>query len=118
MTMLPLFTSSTTTRAFLCKCRVPKPKSKPKPKTQFWNRTHESTIRHYHLALSNMGDAALTLQEWQGWGTTSPVPTMVAQIVHDLKVLEKDFDAHMSFGGNGGKLQVFLTSSKLLLLLF
>lgn len=48
----------------------------------------------------------VSLQEWQGWGTTSPLPTMVAQIVEDLKVLEEDLDAHMSFGGNGGKLQV------------
>ncbi|KAG4981247.1 hypothetical protein JHK82_034492 [Glycine max] len=47
----------------------------------------------------------VSLQEWQGWGTTSPLPTMVAQIVEDLKVLEEDLDAHMSFGGNGGKLQ-------------
>lgn len=48
----------------------------------------------------------VSLQEWQGWGTTSPLPTMVAQIVHDLKGLEQDLDAHMRFGGNGGKLQV------------
>lgn len=48
----------------------------------------------------------VSLQEWQGWGTTSPLPTMVSQIVEDLKVLEEDLDAHMNFGGNGGKLQV------------
>lgn len=48
----------------------------------------------------------VSLQEWQGWGTNSPLPTMVSQIVEDLKVLEEDLDAHMNFGGNGGKLQV------------
>ncbi|KHN36634.1 hypothetical protein glysoja_001365 [Glycine soja] len=47
----------------------------------------------------------VSLQEWQGWGTNSPLPTMVSQIVEDLKVLEEDLDAHMNFGGNGGKLQ-------------
>lgn len=59
-----------------------------------------------------MGDAAaegvVSLQEWQGWGTTSPLPTMVSQIVEDMKVLEKDFDAQMKFGGTGGKLQVIM----------
>jgi hypothetical protein len=28
------------------------------------------------------------------------------EIVDDLKALEKDIDAQMSFGGSGGKLQV------------
>ncbi|KAM5578128.1 hypothetical protein ABKV19_008447 [Rosa sericea] len=50
-------------------------------------------------------EASITLQEWQGWGTTSPVPALVTKIVQDLKVLEKDIDAQMSFGGSGGKLQ-------------
>lgn len=53
-------------------------------------------------------EGVISLQEWQGWGTTSPIPTMVHQIVEDLKVLEEDLDAHMNFGGNGGKLQVTL----------
>ncbi|KAM1406675.1 hypothetical protein ACFXTH_001324 [Malus domestica] len=43
--------------------------------------------------------------EWQGWGTASPVPTMVTKIVEDLKAWEKDFDTQMSFGGSRGKLQ-------------
>ena len=56
-----------------------------------------------------MGDGSeetISLQEWQGWGTMSPLPKMVAEIVEDLKVLERDIDSQMSFGGNGGKLQV------------
>lgn len=48
----------------------------------------------------------VSLQEWQGWGTTSPVPSMVTEIIEDLKLLQKDIDAPMSFGGNRGKLQV------------
>lgn len=51
-------------------------------------------------------ETPITLQEWQGWGSTSPVPTMVTEIIDELKVLEKTVDAQMSFGGNGGKLQV------------
>lgn len=81
----------------------------------FWNKTRVLLARHYgylrrHSSLSNTNmaqeEGVVSLQEWQGWGTTSPLPTMVAQIVHDLKGLEQDLDAHMSFGGNGGKLQV------------
>ncbi|ESW21847.1 hypothetical protein PHAVU_005G104000 [Phaseolus vulgaris] len=80
----------------------------------FWNKTRVLLARHYgylrrHSSLSNTNmaqeEGVVSLQEWQGWGTTSPLPTMVAQIVHDLKGLEQDLDAHMSFGGNGGKLQ-------------
>jgi len=51
-------------------------------------------------------NAVVSLQEWQGWGTTSPVPAMVTQIAEDLKLLEKDFDSQMKFGRAGGKLQV------------
>ncbi|GMN27979.1 hypothetical protein TIFTF001_001888 [Ficus carica] len=47
----------------------------------------------------------ITLQEWHGWGITSPVPMAVTRIVEDLKSLERNIDAQMSFGGNGGKLQ-------------
>ncbi|PIN19281.1 hypothetical protein CDL12_08055 [Handroanthus impetiginosus] len=49
-------------------------------------------------------EAAISLEEWQGWGTISPVPSMVNQVIQDLKLLEKDIDARMSFGGNHGKL--------------
>lgn len=35
------------------------------------------------------------------------MPSLVTKIVDDLKVLEKDIDAQMSFGGSGGKLQVW-----------
>lgn len=53
-----------------------------------------------------MEDGAVSLQEWQGWGAVSPVPAMVTEVIQDLKLLEEDIDAKMSFGGNGGKLQV------------
>ncbi|RDX68088.1 hypothetical protein CR513_52959, partial [Mucuna pruriens] len=76
----------------------------------FWNKTRILLTQRYHrhspLSNANMAEeVVVSLQEWQGWGTTSPLPTMVAQIVDDLKVLEDDLDAHMSFGGNGGKLK-------------
>ncbi|KAL2589905.1 hypothetical protein AAZV13_13G259500 [Glycine max] len=80
----------------------------------FWNKTRVLLTHHYryHHRHSPLSDTDMTeegvvvsLQEWQGWGTTSPLPTMVSQIVEDLKVLEEDLDAHMNFGGNGGKLQ-------------
>lgn len=66
-----------------------------------------SGSRQRAARLSDAVEGAITLQEWQGWGTTSPLPTMVTKIVEDLKALEKDIDAQMSFGGSGGKLQVF-----------
>lgn len=59
--------------------------------------------------LSSLDDAAdrtITLQEWQGWGTTSPLPAMVTEIIEELKSLEKNVDTQMTFGGKGGKLQV------------
>ncbi|XP_028187161.1 uncharacterized protein LOC114373818 isoform X1 [Glycine soja] len=80
----------------------------------FWNKTRVLLTHHYryHHRHSPLSDTDMTeegvvvsLQEWQGWGTNSPLPTMVSQIVEDLKVLEEDLDAHMNFGGNGGKLQ-------------
>ncbi|XP_065874991.1 uncharacterized protein [Euphorbia lathyris] len=49
-------------------------------------------------------DVSITLQEWQGWGTVSPLPAKVLEIVADLKVLEINTDAEMRFGGKG-KLQ-------------
>ena len=48
----------------------------------------------------------ITGEEWQGWGCVSPVPSMVNEVIQDLKLLENNIDAHMVFGGNGGKLQV------------
>nr|KJB31700.1 hypothetical protein B456_005G201900 [Gossypium raimondii] len=47
----------------------------------------------------------ITLEEWQRWGCVSPVPAMVNAVIQDLKLLENNIDAHMVFGGNGGKLQ-------------
>jgi len=87
---------------FLCHCSVSFPFPMP-------FRRHCSNLRgHSSLSHTNMAqeEGVVSLQEWQGWGTTSPLPTMVAQIVGDLKGLEQDLDAHMSFGGNGGKLKV------------
>ncbi|KAJ8427733.1 hypothetical protein Cgig2_000988 [Carnegiea gigantea] len=49
-------------------------------------------------------DGTITLQEWQGWGTTSPVPAVVIDAIGYLKALQRETDALMSFGGNGGRL--------------
>ncbi|KAG0454537.1 hypothetical protein HPP92_023829 [Vanilla planifolia] len=51
------------------------------------------------------GHAAVSLGEWQGWGTSSPVPAMVNRVIEDLRALERKVDTRMSFGGLGGKLQ-------------
>ncbi|KAL5998883.1 hypothetical protein ACLOJK_009831 [Asimina triloba] len=48
----------------------------------------------------------ISLKEWQGWGTSSPVPSLVTQVVGDLKALEREMETQMSFGGIGGKFQV------------
>ncbi|XP_038901524.1 uncharacterized protein LOC120088365 [Benincasa hispida] len=61
---------------------------------------------------SKSREALITLQEWQGWGSTSPVPIMVTEIIEEMKVLEKTIDAQMSFGGNGGKLQGYFRTQE------
>ncbi|KAJ0429621.1 hypothetical protein HanHA300_Chr17g0659501 [Helianthus annuus] len=50
--------------------------------------------------------ATISLQEWQAWGTDSPMPTQVAQIVEEMVDLERQSDAQMKFGGLGGKLKL------------
>ncbi|GAB4824946.1 hypothetical protein Ancab_007818 [Ancistrocladus abbreviatus] len=49
-------------------------------------------------------DSTITLQEWQAWGTFSPLPVMVMEAINYLKALERETDAQINFGGNGGKL--------------
>ncbi|KAK6120699.1 hypothetical protein DH2020_045562 [Rehmannia glutinosa] len=49
-------------------------------------------------------EPSISLQEWQDWGTISPVPSMVNQIIQDLRLLEKDIGTCMTFDGNHGKL--------------
>ncbi|KAI4325118.1 hypothetical protein MLD38_030542 [Melastoma candidum] len=49
---------------------------------------------------------AVSPEEWREWGSLSmKVPSMVAEIVEDLRVLEKSMDSPLCFGGIGGKLQ-------------
>ncbi|XP_020519785.1 uncharacterized protein LOC18429100 [Amborella trichopoda] len=47
----------------------------------------------------------LSLEEWQGWGTSSPVPAMVNTIFDDLRALEREMDEPINFSGPRGKLQ-------------
>lgn len=75
------------------------------PKTLFSSAVSSSSLSSPPIE-SYSAEATIGLQEWQAWGTTSPVPTMVAEIVEDLKGLERETNAQMSFGGNGGKIQV------------
>uniref|UniRef100_A0A2P2KMY0 tRNA-uridine aminocarboxypropyltransferase n=1 Tax=Rhizophora mucronata TaxID=61149 RepID=A0A2P2KMY0_RHIMU len=61
-----------------------------------------------NVQIKDVGDGCfLTLKEWQGWGSVSPVPAKVVEIIQDLKSLERNIDSQMIFGGNGGKLQGF-----------
>ncbi|KAJ8762085.1 hypothetical protein K2173_006749 [Erythroxylum novogranatense] len=74
------------------------------PNRSVWNSASRSPPRN--VEIKETGDhMPITLQEWQGWGTVSPVPAKVLEVVDDLKVLERHINAQMSFGGNGGKLQ-------------
>ncbi|KAI9177871.1 hypothetical protein LWI28_020132 [Acer negundo] len=57
------------------------------------------------VLVEDTGDGFVSLQEWQRWGSVSPVPATVKQIIEDMKALERKTDAQMSFGGIGGKLQ-------------
>ncbi|KAF8043298.1 hypothetical protein BT93_A1591 [Corymbia citriodora subsp. variegata] len=65
--------------------------------------------RQFHVNDEEAGGGGkggpISPQEWRGWGCVSPVPAMVTEVIEDLKLLEEDMDASMSFGGNGGKLQ-------------
>ncbi|XP_020592980.1 uncharacterized protein LOC110033367 isoform X5 [Phalaenopsis equestris] len=56
----------------------------------------------------NEREQEVSLTEWQGWGTSSPVPAMVNQVIDDLLALERDADTRMCFGGLGGKLQCWI----------
>ncbi|KAL2937757.1 DTW domain-containing protein YfiP, partial [Bienertia sinuspersici] len=53
-------------------------------------------------------DGTLTLQEWQNWGTNSPVPASIIDAIAYLKAFERESDAQMIFGGNGGRLICWL----------
>ncbi|KAG8642488.1 hypothetical protein MANES_12G089598v8 [Manihot esculenta] len=91
---LPSFAFSTKT------CMESPPRS---PKANIFNSSCRSPSRKADA--KDTGYASITLQEWQGWGTTSPVPAKVLEVVEDFKLLEKANDAQMTFGGSGGKLQ-------------
>ncbi|KAI7747716.1 hypothetical protein M8C21_032983 [Ambrosia artemisiifolia] len=53
----------------------------------------------------NPTPTTISLQEWQAWGTDSPIPKQVAEIVEEMVDLEKKSNAQMKFGGLGGKLK-------------
>ncbi|XP_022727236.1 uncharacterized protein LOC111283097 isoform X1 [Durio zibethinus] len=91
----------------------PSLKFSAKTHKEFRPRSHNSSIMNSAFRSSpreaQVNDArfggTITLEEWQGWGCVSPVPPMVTEVIQDLKLLENNIDAHMVFGGNGGKLQ-------------
>ncbi|XP_039143059.1 uncharacterized protein LOC120280329 [Dioscorea cayenensis subsp. rotundata] len=47
----------------------------------------------------------VSLCEWQAWGSSSTIPSLVVDVIDDLRDLERDLDACMNFGGHGGKLR-------------
>lgn len=93
-----------TSLAFSSKTRMDSKRTLQNP---FSGSTSGAAPREARTGTGDTAQGSITLQEWQGWGTRSPVPSLVTKIVDDLKVLEKDIDAQMSFGGSGGKLQVW-----------
>lgn len=64
------------------------------------------TLTPLRLSSSRCVESSIGVEEWQAWGSTSPVPTAVGQIMEDLKSLETDTNSPLSFGGSGGKIQV------------
>lgn len=94
--------------SFTCIFKLCRPPFALSTKTQMESPRMSSSLRSpaRETHIEDIGDGFITLQEWQGWGAVSPLPALVRQIVEDLKALEKNIDAHMSFGGNGGRLQV------------
>lgn len=58
------------------------------------------------LSIDSSKPITISLKEWQAWGTDSPMPTQVAQIVDEMMAFEQESDAQMKFGGIGGKLKV------------
>ncbi|KAJ3692316.1 hypothetical protein LUZ60_012666 [Juncus effusus] len=64
-----------------------------------------------HLQASSMAadegsnEQTVSLTEWQGWGTDSPLPAMVVEVVKELKDSEREMGTEMKFGGLGSKLK-------------
>ncbi|KAM7271318.1 hypothetical protein ACFE04_030532 [Oxalis oulophora] len=88
--------------------------SLPPPKTHFKSlhtitvsamTTSSSSSRQPRTSNGGGGEGLITSQEWQRWGPISQVPSIVNDVIQDLKMLEKNIDAHMVFGGIGGKLK-------------
>lgn len=60
------------------------------------------------------GDAGeVSHEEWQRWGTSSPLPSSVAAVVRELLKMEAATGEKMRFGGVGSKLKVTSSSSVL-----
>nr|BAK05785.1 predicted protein [Hordeum vulgare subsp. vulgare] len=51
------------------------------------------------------GGGEVSSEEWQRWGTSSPLPTVVASVVHQLLEMESSAGEKMRFGGVGSKLK-------------
>ncbi|KAF5201960.1 Dtw domain-containing protein [Thalictrum thalictroides] len=107
---------SSTTRTFVTKCPSPPSSSssfrnqtKMDLRTNFRGRpsrsSSSSSPSREDCIVDTKLDTTVSLQEWQGWGTTSQVPAMVIEIIDDLKALENDMNSQMNFGGIGGKLK-------------
>ncbi|KAF7102436.1 hypothetical protein CFC21_103574 [Triticum aestivum] len=51
------------------------------------------------------GGGEVSSEEWQRWGTSSPLPTVVASVVRQLLEMESVAGEKMRFGGVGSKLK-------------
>ena len=51
------------------------------------------------------GGGEVSSEEWQRWGTSSPLPTVVASVVRQLLEMESSAGEKMRFGGVGSKLK-------------
>ncbi|KAJ4770245.1 DTW domain-containing protein [Rhynchospora pubera] len=49
--------------------------------------------------------AMVSLSEWQGWGTDSPLPATVVAAIKEMMDLEREFGDKMKFGGVGSKIK-------------
>ena len=118
ITMVAFSTSSRTFCAFKCPSSSPSLASFSRSKTTQMDSKPRVLQNPFPRCRSRspprdaIGESSgiVTLQEWQSWGSESPLPSVVDRIVSDLRDLETDVDAHMSFGGHGGKLQVIIAT--------
>jgi hypothetical protein len=56
--------------------------------------------------LGAAGGGEVSTEEWQRWGTSAPLPNVVATVVRQLLDMEFAVGEKMRFGGVGSKIKV------------